>query len=414
MRLFWTGVIAAFAVSLTAAGQSGAAFPAQHQRLVIVTEAGGFSGLRFVGPANATIDLGIPLGVGGSAAVSPDGRQVALNLSIPFDPGDPSTTGLATTDFLGTAGGGLIARDVARGGRPSWSPDGTKIAYAAKADGKWDVFVSAADGNGPVDLTNDAASNDRNPRWSPDGSKIAFESDRTGNWDVFSMSADGSAQTDLTNDPADDRLGDWSPDSSRIVFSSWRSGGGDLYTMARSGGAATRLTSLPAAETHAAWSPDGTTIAFSNDTDDSEDVYEVAPDGSNLQRLTDNGYADIVQDWQPLQDIQAPVVRAVASSGVRGKTARFRFRVSEETGVAGIDITYEYGHRDGSSFGGVSTLVAGIKPGHTYSVPFPPRALQGAPKHFRFCVQGTDSSLNQSAQSCARFTLVTPKKKKKR
>jgi dipeptidyl aminopeptidase/acylaminoacyl peptidase len=203
-----------------------------------------------------------------------------------------------TADFLGAGGGGLIAQDVARGGRPSWSPDGTKVAYAAKADGKWDICVSAPDGSGPVDLTNDAASNDRNPRWSPDGSKIAFESDRTGNWDVFSMAAGGSAQTGLTNDPADDRLGDWSPDSSRIVFSSWRSGGGDLYTMAASGGA--------------------------------------------------------------------------------------------------------------------ETIETGIKAGHTYSVPLPARAFQGAPRHFRFCVQGTDSSLNQSAQSCARVTLVTAKKKKKR
>lgn len=60
---------------------------------MIVTEARGFASLELIGPGNATIDLGLPLGVGGSAAISPDGRSVALNLSIPFDPGDPATTG---------------------------------------------------------------------------------------------------------------------------------------------------------------------------------------------------------------------------------------------------------------------------------------------------------------------------------
>jgi hypothetical protein len=376
VRYFWTTVIAAVAFSLTAAGQSGAAFPAQHQRLVIITEAPGFSSLRFLGPGSDSFDLGIPLGVNGSAAVSPDGRGIAVNLSIPVDPGDPGSVGILMTGFLGLEGGGSIQGDTARGGRPSWSPDGTKIAYAARVGGKWDVFVAAADGTGEVDLTNDAAANDRNPRWSSDGSRIAFESDRTGNWDVFSMGPDGTGQTDLTNDPADDRLGDWAPDSSRIVFSSTRTGGGDLYTMSRSGGAATRLTSLPDAETHAAWSPDGTTIAFSNDTDGSEDVYEIAPDGSNLRRLTDNGYADIVQDWQPLQDVQLPTAHALASKAVRGKT--------------------------------------GIKPGHVYSVTFPGGAFKGAPKRFRFCVQATDSSLNRSAKSCARVTLLPAKKKPKK
>ncbi|WP_128567015.1 TolB family protein [Methanocella paludicola] len=33
------------------------------------------------------------------------------------------------------------------------------------------------------------------PSWSPDGTKIAF----TCNWDIYAKNADGSEQTDLTN-----------------------------------------------------------------------------------------------------------------------------------------------------------------------------------------------------------------------
>ena len=40
------------------------------------------------------------------------------------------------------------------------------------------------------------------PSFSPDGSKIAFSSDRDGNYEIYVMNADGSNQTRLTNNPA--------------------------------------------------------------------------------------------------------------------------------------------------------------------------------------------------------------------
>ncbi len=52
-------------------------------------------------------------------------------------------------------------------------------------------------------LTNNPAY-DMVPSFSPDGSKIAFTSDRDGNNEIYIMNADGSEQTRLTNNPADD------------------------------------------------------------------------------------------------------------------------------------------------------------------------------------------------------------------
>ena len=68
-------------------------------------------------------------------------------------------------------------------GRPSWSPDGARIA-ATSADG---VFVMNADGTGLRRLTHNTVV-DTWPARSPDGKKIAFHSLRDGNREIDVLS----------------------------------------------------------------------------------------------------------------------------------------------------------------------------------------------------------------------------------
>ncbi|GAF96254.1 unnamed protein product, partial [marine sediment metagenome] len=49
------------------------------------------------------------------------------------------------------------------------------------------------------------------PSWSADGSKIAFSSGHDGNLEIYVMDADGSNPTRLTNNPAEDKHPAWSP-----------------------------------------------------------------------------------------------------------------------------------------------------------------------------------------------------------
>ena len=82
-----------------------------------------------------------------------------------------------------------------------------------------------ADGTGTVALTaND--DDDAFPSWSPDGSRIAFTSDRDrqGDDEIFAMNADGTGVVQLTttNGSIDDWWPAWSPDGSRIAFVSDR------------------------------------------------------------------------------------------------------------------------------------------------------------------------------------------------
>ena len=83
------------------------------------------------------------------------------------------------------------------------------------------------------------------PSWSPDGSMIAFESLGNSNQrDVFTMYADGTQVKNLTNNPTYDGAPVWSPDSTKIAFASGRDSGLDIYVMQSDGTQIQRLTTI--------------------------------------------------------------------------------------------------------------------------------------------------------------------------
>lgn len=75
--------------------------------------------------------------------------------------------------------------------QPSWSPDGSKIAFCSDRHGNKDIYIMNVDGSNETRLTSNSA-NDYLPVWSTDGTKIAFVSDRTGNWDIYVMNTKGT------------------------------------------------------------------------------------------------------------------------------------------------------------------------------------------------------------------------------
>ena len=124
---------------------------------------------------------------------------------------------------------------------PSWSPDGTKIAFESTRDTRHvgndvkinaEIYVMDADGKNQIRLTNHPAS-DRSPSWSPDGTKIAFKStlDDGVRADIYVMGANGKNQIRLTNHPALDVHPSWSPDGTKIAFASTRDWGWQIYVM---------------------------------------------------------------------------------------------------------------------------------------------------------------------------------------
>jgi TolB protein len=79
-------------------------------------------------------------------------------------------------------------------------------------DGDQEVFVMNADGSEQTNLTNNEFFSDDYPSWSPDGSRIAFYTNRDeGDHEIYIMNADGSEPERITNSPGWDGLPAWSP-----------------------------------------------------------------------------------------------------------------------------------------------------------------------------------------------------------
>ena len=210
------------------------------------------------------------------------------------------------------------AKDLA----PSWAPDGKRIAFISDRDGHphrvpgWftsEIYVMDADGGNPRNLTNHP-SDDRSPSWSPDGTRIAFQSyrdnDRNHNIEIYVINADGSNLQRITNNLIADEDPAWSPDGERIVFSSAREGHvvhnlditDEIYVMNADGGNQRRLTDNRNNDWDPVWSPDGKRIAFAADRKGDFvkfDIYVMDADSGNQQKLTNHRAWDNSPSWSP-------------------------------------------------------------------------------------------------------------------
>lgn len=176
---------------------------------------------------------------------------------------------------------------------PTWSPDGTRLAYAAPDDqGEWTIYIINADGSG----TPRAVGKGRWPAWSPSQSLAYTGCDRSGRLcGIFSDSNpdDPEPAVRLTADINDIGLA-WSPDGMNIAYMSNHSGNWEVYTVNIWGGV-TLLTNDPANDGLPAWAPDGSALAFISDRDGAWGIYLMQPDGSQQRKLLDLG--PVYPDW---------------------------------------------------------------------------------------------------------------------
>jgi Tol biopolymer transport system component len=220
--------------------------------------------------------------------------------------------------------------------------DNGKLAFVKG----FDIYTANPDGTGLMPLTSTAAQEAR-PAWSPNGTRIAFAADYSGQWDIYVMNADGGGVTRLTTDPALDYSPDWSPDGTKLVFASSRGSSSttyrDLYTMSADGSSQNRLTTHLSNESDyvPAWSPDGTRIAFERgDSGRGDRIYTIKPDGSDLTLIAAQGEPGcwLDESWSPDWSRPARGWRmsgtSTGTAGSRTTADTRRWRRSDPTGRA--------------------------------------------------------------------------------
>jgi uncharacterized repeat protein (TIGR01451 family) len=173
-----------------------------------------------------------------------------------------------------------------------------RLAYDAKPTDNFDVFAIDADGTNLVNVSNQP-NGDLDPTWSPDGTRLAWVHFYGGKGDILVASADGSNQTNVSSSSKEDRAPAWSPDGSKIAFASYRDNRWEIYTVSPDGSGLTRITYNSCQSHDPVWSPDSTKIAYVCGLDENEEVYIANPDGSNPVRLTKNDVPDEALDWSP-------------------------------------------------------------------------------------------------------------------
>ncbi len=190
---------------------------------------------------------------------------------------------------LSASGGGprLLAVAGTHASFPAVAPAAHRLAYSDNPSpvALWRASLTpdgaAAD---PRELIR-STGRDSSPSYSPDGSRIAFISDRTGFEEIWISNADGSHPVQFTRFLDGPRLARprWSPDGASLLFFYDGTLGRGLFTLAP-GNSKPKL--LTVGGTNGAWSHDGKTIYFEAEGR----VWRIRADGSGQREAVTDGF----------------------------------------------------------------------------------------------------------------------------
>ncbi len=181
---------------------------------------------------------------------------------------------------------------------PSWSPDGSRIAFASNRTGGYQVYTMKPDGSDVQPLTlSQKYGYSGWPVWSPDGKRIAYTAGGTPDQtEIYVINADGSSAQQLTHHNTLVARPLWSPDGNRILYTfqkvvSDNQARFNVYIINADGSGLHALTTGDTVDRNPVWSPDSSRIAFNSNLGDNrtDEVFTISPDASGLIQLTHGG-----------------------------------------------------------------------------------------------------------------------------
>lgn len=231
-----------------------------------------------------------------SPAWSPDGRKLMYALG---------GTQIVERDI--ESGATRVLRTDVGVQTPTYSPDGSRIAYSAWTNKAASMFEYDVARGCCVKRMSTSSRDDIGTTYSADGSQIAFMSNRLGLPQIYMASSSGANPTLLSPYVVGQKgyyFGpDWSPTSSEIVFAGhWNSQGVFQIMIAdakRAGGQVRQLTTDGDNE-DPSWAPDGRHVVFSSGVGEGQlSLYVIDTVTLTKRRLVDGGKLRM-SDWSPV------------------------------------------------------------------------------------------------------------------
>ncbi|MDF2177202.1 Tol-Pal system beta propeller repeat protein TolB [Aliiglaciecola sp. CAU 1673] len=168
---------------------------------------------------------------------------------------------------------------------PSWSPDGTKLAYVSFENRRSQIYIQDIYSMSRTRLTDFPGINGA-PRFSPDGRRLAMVLSKDGNPDIYVMDIASKQLRRLTDSLNIDTEPSWTPDGQNLVFTSERGGKPQIYQVNLSSGKISRMTFDGEMNLGGTVTPNGKDLVMVNRTNGNYHIARQDIKSSRMQVLT--------------------------------------------------------------------------------------------------------------------------------